>query len=75
MRQGEMPLAPTRGQLYDHIALGVSDLDAWIDKLKREQVAFLQEEYALGDTRAVMIDGPSHEAIELLEIRNPSAAA
>ena len=29
---------------------------------------FLQETYALGDTRAVMIEGPSREAIELVEM-------
>jgi hypothetical protein len=28
MRQGEQPLAPTRGHLYDHFALAVGDLDA-----------------------------------------------
>jgi hypothetical protein len=67
MRQGDAPLAPTRGQLYDHFALGVSDLEAWVTKLRRAGVAVLEEEYRLGDTRAVMIDGPSHEAIELVE--------
>ena len=68
MRQGDAPLAPTRGQLLDHIALSVADLDAWIAKLRAEGVTFLQELYALGDTRAVMIEGPSREAIELVEI-------
>ena len=29
---GDTPLATSRGQLYDHIALSVSDLDAWVDK-------------------------------------------
>jgi catechol 2,3-dioxygenase-like lactoylglutathione lyase family enzyme len=69
MRQGEGPLAPTRGQLYDHVALSVADLDAWIAKLRGEGVTFLQQPYPLGDTRAVMIEGPSREAIELVEIR------
>ena len=68
MRQGDAPLAPTRGQLLDHIALSVADLDAWIAKLRAEGVTFLQEPYPLGDTRAVMIEGPSREAIELVEI-------
>ena len=27
--QGDSPLAPSRGQLYDHIGLSVKDLDAW----------------------------------------------
>ncbi|HYB69339.1 MAG TPA: VOC family protein [Candidatus Bathyarchaeia archaeon] len=69
MRQGDRPLAGSRGHLYDHIALGVGDLDAWVDKLVEERVAFLEEPYTLGDTRAAMIEGPSREAIELVEIR------
>ena len=68
MRQGDEPLAGTRGQLYDHVALSVADLDAWIAKLAGEGVTFLQQPYPLGDTRAVMIEGPSREAIELVEI-------
>jgi hypothetical protein len=66
--QGDEPLAPTRGQLYDHIGLSVSDLDAWIAKLRHERVTFLTEPYRLGDTRALMIEGPSREAIELVEV-------
>jgi 4-hydroxyphenylpyruvate dioxygenase-like putative hemolysin len=68
MRQGDEPLVGTRGQLYDHVALSVGDLDAWVAKLRGEGVTFLQQPYALGDTRAVMIEGPSREAIELVEI-------
>ena len=66
--QGEKPLASSRGQLYDHIALSVHDLDAWVAKLKGEDVIFLEQPYKLGDTRAVMIEGPSREALELVEI-------
>jgi hypothetical protein len=69
MRQDDRPLASTRGHLCDHIALGVSDLDAWIAKLRGEGVTFLEEPYRLGDTRAVMIEGPSREALELVETR------
>ncbi len=65
--QGDAPLASPRGQLYDHIAFGVADLDAWIAKLKGEGVTFLESTYKLGDARAVMIEGPSREAIELVE--------
>ena len=50
------------------VALSVADLDAWVAKLRGEGVTFLQEPYGLGDTRAVMIEGPSREAIELVEI-------
>ena len=69
MRQDDKPLASPRGQLYDHIALTVADLDAWIAKLRGEGVRFLEEPYRLGHTRAVMIEGPSREALELVEVR------
>ena len=66
--QGKARLAGSRGQLQDHIAPGVSDLDAWVAKLRGEGVKFLAPAYPLGDTRAVMIEGPSREALELVEI-------
>ena len=69
MRQGELPLVSSRGHVYDHLALSVTDLDAWIATLRGEGVTFLEEPYRLGDTRAVMIEGPSREALELVEIR------
>ena len=84
-RQGDFPLASTRGHLADHFALSVTNLDAWIAKLGSEGVRFLGQQtelgdgrqrveglgrpYKLGDTRAVMIEGPSREAIELVEIK------
>jgi hypothetical protein len=68
MRQGDRPLAGSRGHLYDHIALSVADLDAWIAKLRGERVRFLEEAYRVADTRAVMIEGSSREAIELVEV-------
>jgi hypothetical protein len=68
VRQGDQPLASSRGHLYDHIALTVTDLDAWVTKLRSERVTLLEEPYKLGDTRAVMIEGPSREALELVEI-------
>jgi Glyoxalase/Bleomycin resistance protein/Dioxygenase superfamily len=68
MRQGDQPLVSPRGHVYDHIALSVTDLDAWIAKLRAEGVTFLEEPYQLGDTRAVMIEGPSREALELVEV-------
>jgi catechol 2,3-dioxygenase-like lactoylglutathione lyase family enzyme len=68
VRQGDRPLVGTRGQLYDHIALSVTDLDAWVAKLRTEGVTFLEKPYPLGDTRAVMIEGPSREALELVEV-------
>jgi catechol 2,3-dioxygenase-like lactoylglutathione lyase family enzyme len=68
MNQGEQPFGSTRGYVWDHIALSVTDLDAWMAKLRDEGVRFLEEPYKLGDTRAVMIEGPSREALELVEV-------
>lgn len=67
--QGDQPLASSRGHLIDHVGLSVPDLDAWIDKLKSEGVTFLRQPYKIRDIRAVMIEGPSHEAIELIEVK------
>ena len=69
MRQGAQPLAPRQGHVYDHIGLSVTDLDAWVAKLRSEGVTFLAEPYQLGDTRAVLIEGPSREALELVEVK------
>ncbi|MBI3919487.1 MAG: hypothetical protein HY322_21055 [Betaproteobacteria bacterium] len=46
----------------------MTDLDAWIAKLKGENIEFLEQPYRLGNTRAVMIEGPSGEALELVEV-------
>ncbi len=69
MRQGDRPLVSTRGHLADHIALAVGNLDAWVAKLRAENVKFLEPPYKLGDTRAAMIEGPSREALELVEVK------
>ena len=68
MNQSDTPLAPTRGHLMDHYGLRVADLDAWLAKLRRENITFLEPLHQVGPYRAIMIEGPSHEAIELLEI-------
>jgi len=68
INQYDRPLVATRGHLADHIALSVADLDAWVAKLRGEGVRFLEEPYKLGTTRAAMIEGPSREAIELVEV-------
>jgi len=69
VQQDETPLVSSRGHLSDHYALSVADLDAWITKLQAEGVRFLEQPYKLGAMRAVMIEGPSREAIELVETR------
>ena len=69
MDQTDKPLVGTQGHLMDSVGLSVSDLSAWEKKLKSENVKFLKEEFKIGGTRAIMIEGPSHEAIELVEVK------
>jgi Glyoxalase/Bleomycin resistance protein/Dioxygenase superfamily len=69
MRQEDQPLVSSRGHVVDHLAFSVADLDFWVAKLRSEGVRFLAEPYALGDTHAVMIEGPSREALELVEVK------
>jgi catechol 2,3-dioxygenase-like lactoylglutathione lyase family enzyme len=69
MDQTDKPLVSTRGHLMDSVGLGVTDLDAWVAKLKAENVTFLRQPFEIGDTRAAMIEGPSHEALELVEVK------
>lgn len=67
-RQGDRPLTSTKGHLADHIALSVTNLDLWLAKLRNEGVVIEEQPHTLGDTRTVMIAGPSREVIELVEI-------
>ena len=69
MNQTDKPLVGTRGHLMDNVGLSVSDLDAWAAKFRMEHVTFLRRPFKIGATRALMIEGPSHEAIELVEIK------
>jgi hypothetical protein len=69
VQQDDTPLVGSRGHVEDHIGLSVPDLDAWVAKLRRERVRFLGKPYTLGALRAVMIEGPGREALELVEIR------
>jgi hypothetical protein len=46
----------------------VHDVGAWYEKLRREGVKILVRPHALGSVRAFMVEGPSHERIELVEV-------
>ncbi|MGH6828732.1 MAG: VOC family protein, partial [Rhizomicrobium sp.] len=67
MNQTDKPLTGTQGHLMDSVGLGVGDLDAWVAKLKAENITFLKPIFMMGNARAVTIEGPSHEAITLVE--------
>jgi predicted enzyme related to lactoylglutathione lyase len=70
-RQRPGPLVGSRGYVVDHIAIGVVDLTATLDRLQKSGVKVIKESYRFGDsrTRAAMIEGPDAIAIELIEIK------
>jgi hypothetical protein len=63
------PYVSPRGQIVDHFALSVPDLDATIARLKREGVKVTEEIHRWGTMRAAMIEGPDLVAIELVELK------
>ena len=63
------PYVSPRGQIVDHVALSVPDLDATIARLKGEGVKVTEEIHPWGAMRAAMIEGPDLVAIELVEIK------
>jgi catechol 2,3-dioxygenase-like lactoylglutathione lyase family enzyme len=62
------PYVSPRGQIVDHFALSVPDLDATIARLKSEGVKVTEEIHRWGALRAAMIEGPDLVAIELVEV-------
>lgn len=67
--QGKRPLASSKGQVMDHVGLSVKNLDAWYAKLRNEGVTVVAKPYRLGNTRAFMIEGPSRERLELVQVK------
>jgi catechol 2,3-dioxygenase-like lactoylglutathione lyase family enzyme len=63
------PLVSSRGQVVDHIALSVGDLDATVARLRSEGVRILEPPHPWAGTRAAMIEGPDLLAIELVEVK------
>jgi hypothetical protein len=67
--KADQPLASTRGRRADHIAFAVPDLAAILAQLRAVDVTVLEPPHTLGDTSAVMIEGPDRIALELVEIK------
>lgn len=63
----DRPLTSSRGQVLDHLAFTVRDLDRWASRLRDAGVKFLHEPHPWGPTRAFMFEGPDALAIELVE--------
>ncbi len=70
-RQRPGPLVSPRGHVVDHIALGVPDLAALLDRLRKSGVKVSEEAHPFGKgtTRAAMIEGPDSIAIEMVEVK------
>lgn len=58
---------PSRGQALDHVAFIVDDIDTMLVRLRAARVKILQQPYAFGTTRAIMIEDPDGLAVELIE--------
>ena len=59
-------LVPSRGQVLDHVAFVVVDLDQLYAKLRRDGVKILEPVHEFGGMRAFMIEDPDGLAIELV---------
>ena len=68
-RFGPLTTLVREGRWAERADVSVGDLDAWIAKLKSEKVTFLEQPYTIGGLRAVIIEGPSKEAIEIVEVK------
>jgi catechol 2,3-dioxygenase-like lactoylglutathione lyase family enzyme len=69
--EGDAPLAPSRGQVLDHIGLTYPDLDTHVPRLRRAGVKIVREIHRWGDTRAAMIEDLDGLAIMLVERKEP----
>lgn len=62
-------LISTRGQVVDHIGLGVHDLRATLARLRTEGVTVLEDVRQWGDTLAAFVEGPDRVVLELVQER------
>ena len=64
----DRPLVPSRGQVLDHVAFRVSDLDVRVRALRDAAVEILEEPYPFEGGRAVLVRGPDGLSVELVEL-------
>ena len=60
------PLAASRGQVLDHVAFAVDDVDRAFAHLTRAGVKILEAPHTFGETRAFMFEDPDGLAVELV---------
>ena len=63
----DRPLAPSRGQVMDHLGLSYPDLDPVIAHLQAAGIPIVEGPYPFGDTRAILIEDLDGLALELIE--------
>jgi len=61
------PLVPSRGQVLDHVAFEVEDLDAWVVWLEQQGVTFLERRTPFGDGWRAIVEGPDRLAVGLVQ--------
>lgn len=63
----DRPLVPSRGQVLDHVAFSVEDVEAWRAWLG-DRVTIIEELHDFDGGQAFMFEGPDRLAIEFVEI-------
>ena len=63
----DRPLAPSRGQVVDHVAISYPHLDPLLAHLAAAGIPILEGPYPFGDTRAVIVEDLDGLALELVE--------
>jgi hypothetical protein len=67
--RSDQPLAPSRGQVVDHVALTYPDLTPVIAHLQATGVPLVKGPYPFGETRAIMIEDLDGLGLELIEMK------
>ena len=60
-------LAPSRGQVLDHVAFAVPELEPLLERIREHRVEVLEGPYDFEGRPAVLINGPDGLAVELVE--------
>ncbi|MBB6091754.1 putative enzyme related to lactoylglutathione lyase [Povalibacter uvarum] len=74
--KGREGFVTTRGRVVDHLGFSVADLDATLDRLRKNGVKITAEPVSIADgqLRFAFIEGPDQVAIELIEDRSTRPA-
>ena len=62
------PLAPSRGQVLDHVAFAVPDLAPVLERIRSRGVTVIEGPYDFEGRPAVLLEGPDGLALEVVEV-------